>query len=115
MHAIVRIGNAGGFWGDRVEAAAELVRQQLDLDYLTIDYLAEVSMSILARQKERDPSLGYPSDFLESLRMLAPVWSGADRSKRSRLRLVTNAGGLNPRGCAQACRELLRAAGCRGL
>ncbi|HEX3599897.1 MAG TPA: acyclic terpene utilization AtuA family protein, partial [Lacipirellulaceae bacterium] len=52
----VRIGNAQGFWGDRSDAAAELLAREPELDYLTLDYLAEVSMSILAMQRERDPS-----------------------------------------------------------
>ena len=53
------IGNAQGFWGDSVDAPARLVSQQPNLDYLTLDYLAELSMSILAVQKERDPAAGY--------------------------------------------------------
>src|SRR5438309_9657549 len=61
----LRIGNACGFWGDAPDAPARLVAQAPDLDYLTLDYLAEVSMSILARQRERRPELGYPADFIE--------------------------------------------------
>ena len=106
---VIKIGNAQGFWGDRVDAAAELVRAQPDLDYLTLDYLAEVSMSILARQRERDASLGYARDFVDALRLLAPHWPA------HRLRIVTNAGGLNPHACAEVCREVLREAGCRDL
>jgi hypothetical protein len=56
---IVRIGNAQGFWGDQIDAPANLVYQAPDLDYLTLDYLSEVSMSILAIQQEKDPRLGY--------------------------------------------------------
>ena len=62
------IGNAQGFWGDSVDAPARLVSQQADLDYLTLDYLAEVSMSILASQRERDPTAGYARDFVEVVR-----------------------------------------------
>jgi hypothetical protein len=106
----IRIGNACGFWGDAPDAPARLVAQAPDLDYLTLDYLAEVSMSILARQRERRPALGYPADFIDVVRSLAPFW----REGR-RFRVVTNAGGLNPAGCAAAAADVLRAAGCRGL
>src|SRR6478735_4356449 len=95
----IRIGNACGFWGHAP-----------DLDYLTLDYLAEVSMSILARQRERRPELGYPADLIEVVRSLAPFW----REGR-RFRVVTNAGGLNPAGCAAAAADVLCAAGCGGL
>ncbi len=107
---ILRIGNAQGFWGDRPEGPAALVAQSPDLDYLTLDYLAEVSMSILAKQRQRDPEAGYARDFLEVVSSMAPVWK-AGRP----LRLVTNAGGLNPAACARAARAILREAGCKGL
>jgi len=106
----IRIGNAQGFWGDSVDAPAQLVSQQPDLDYLTLDYLAEVSMSILALQKERDSAAGYARDFLEVVRSLTPFWR-----KGSRVRLISNAGGLNPKGCAQACAEVLQQAGIRRM
>lgn len=107
---IVRIGNAQAFWGDRGDAAAELLSQDPDLDYLTMDYLAEVSMSILAQQRERDPSAGYARDFVEVVKSLAPYWSSGGKC-----RLIVNAGGLNPSGCAEACRAALESAGCRSL
>lgn len=106
----VRIANAQAFWGDRNAAAAEMVARVPDLDYLTLDYLAEVSMSILAVQRERDPSAGFARDFLEVVRSLAPYWAAGGQC-----RLITNAGGLNPRGCAQACAAVLQEAGCRPL
>jgi hypothetical protein len=106
----LKIGNAQGFWGDSPGAPAQLVSQAADLDYLTLDYLAEVSMSILAKQRDRDPAAGYARDFVEVVRSLAPMW----REGR-KLRLVTNAGGLNPHGCAIACDETLRSAGCVGM
>lgn len=108
--AIVRIGNAQAFWGDRSTAAAELLSQEPGLDYLTMDYLAEVSMSILAVQRERDPSVGYARDFVEVVASLAPYWSTGGKC-----RLIVNAGGLNPQGCADACRAALEKAGCRSL
>ena len=106
MTAPIRIGNSQGFWGDRADAAAEMLALEPDLDYLTSDYLAEVSLSILAIQRDRDPSLGYARDFVEVVRSLVPYWRGGGRC-----RLITNAGGLNPVGCARACAEALREAG----
>jgi hypothetical protein len=110
MSSVLKIGNAQAFWGDSCDAPATLAAQQPDLDWLTLDYLAEVSMSILARQRERDPSLGYARDFLDVTRLLAPGWKSGRK-----LRLIANAGGLNPRGCANACAAMLRELGCAGL
>ena len=110
MKRSIRIGNAQAFWGDRGDAAAELLALEPDLDYLTMDYLAEVSMSILAIQRERDPGLGYPKDFVEVVRVLSSYWAGGGRC-----RLVVNAGGLNPMGCAKACAAVLEKSGCRSM
>ncbi len=107
---VIRIGNAQAFWGDRATAARDLLTQEPDLDYLTMDYLAEVSMSILAMQRERDPARGYPRDFVEVVRGLADYWAAGGRC-----RLIANAGGLDPAACAAACREALEVAGCRSL
>ena len=79
-----------------------------ELDFLTLDFLAEVSMSILAVQRSRDPQGGWPRDFAEIVRSIAPYWRSGGRC-----RVVTNAGGLNPSGCARACREILDAGGVR--
>jgi len=106
MPRVIRIGNAQGFWGDSVDAPARLLRQQPDLDYLTLDYLAEVSLSILALQRSRDPEAGYARDFLDVLKQLIPLWRAGHSAK-----VVCNAGGLNPRGCAAACAALLKEAG----
>ncbi len=106
----LKIGNAQGFWGDDPDAPARLVSRQGDLDYLTMDYLAEVSLSIMAAQRERKPELGYPRDCVEAVRSLAPFWKSGRR-----VRVVTNGGGLNPRGCAEACARVLREEGCHGL
>jgi len=107
---VLRIANAQAFWGDDSSAAARVAAQAPDVDWITLDYLAEVSMSILAKQRERDPASGYAKDFLDVVKSLVPIW----RSGR-RLRLVTNAGGLNPLACAQACAELLSREKVRGL
>jgi hypothetical protein len=110
MTNVLKIANAQAFWGDSSDAPAALVTQQPDLDWLTLDYLAEVSMSILARQRQRDPSLGYAGDFLDVIRSLAPTWKAARK-----LRLIANAGGLNPLGCAEACVQALRESRCTGM
>ena len=110
MNRSLHIGNASAFWGDSGDAPARLVRQAPDLDVLTLDYLAEVSMSILAKQRERDLSAGYARDFVPVVSSLAEFWMAGRK-----LRVVTNAGGLNPRGCADACASTLRKVGCGGL
>ncbi len=86
---------------------ARLVTQQHDLDYLTLDYLAEVSLSIMAAQREKDPEMGYARDFVDCVRSLIPLWK-----KGGKFKVVTNAGGLNPKGCAAACEKVLQEAGC---
>lgn len=106
----VKIGNAQGFWGDQPSAPSRLMQQEPSLDYLTLDYLSEVSLSIMAIQREKDPLLGYARDFIEVIKSLAPLWK-----KGSKTRLICNAGGLNPRACAAACAEALRNAGCAGV
>jgi hypothetical protein len=110
MADVVRIGNAQAFWGDRTLAAAEMLALEPGLDFLTLDYLAEVSMSILALQRDRDPGGGFARDFLDVVRSLLPYWSSGGSC-----RVITNAGGLNPFGCAEACRALIEEAGCRAL
>ena len=110
MSKSIRIGNAQAFWGDRPSAAKELLVQEPGLDYLTMDYLAEVSMSILALQRERDPQKGYPQDFVEVVRGLAAYWASGGTCK-----LIANAGGLNPLGCARACKAALEQSGCREM
>lgn len=102
----LKIGNAQGFWGDSALAPFQLIQQQPDLDYLTLDYLAEVSMSILAIQREKDPTKGFARDFLDLIRQLVPLWKNG-----SNLKIVTNAGGLNPLACGKACQEILKAVG----
>lgn len=99
----IKIANTQAFWGDRIEASSELLRQQPDLDYLTLDYLSEVSLSIMAVQRSKDSSLGYAKDFLDVLRSLIPFWE-----QGSPVKVVTNAGGLEPLRCATECVEILK-------
>ena len=103
---VLRIGNAQGFWGDQIDAPANLIYQAPDLDYLTLDYLSEVSMSIMAIQKEKDPSAGYARDFVDVVASLIPFWK-----QGLKFRVITNGGGLNAEGCAMACLQVLKKSG----
>ena len=104
----VRIGNGCGFWGDNLDAPIHLARDGR-LDYLTLEYLAELTMSILAVQKAKDPAAGFASDFLDVLGRLVPILKN-----QPGLKIVTNAGGMNPHGCAAKAREILSKAGLAG-
>ena len=96
---MIRIANGQGFWGDWLEAPVRLVEQG-PLDYLTLDYLAEVTMAILQKQRQRDPALGYATDFPPLMARLA------SKLRERGVRVVANAGGLNPVGCAREVRRL---------
>src|SRR5687767_12164926 len=96
MASVLRIANASAFWGDQPEAAARLVSVHPNLDYVTLDYLAELSLSIMAIQREKDPAAGYARDFIEVIRSLAPFYLGGGKT-----RIVTNAGGLDPMACGR--------------
>lgn len=93
----VRIAAGQGFWGDWLEAPVRQV-QGGDIDYLVLDYLAEVTMSILQKQRDRDPSAGYARDFVTQMERILP-----DVAERG-IRVISNAGGVNPRACAAAVR-----------
>ena len=97
--AAVRIGNYSGFYGDRLAAMREMLTGG-DLDYLTGDYLAELTMLILARDRAKSPDRGYAKTFLIQLEEC--LGTALDRG----VRIVANAGGLNPAGLAQAVRSL---------
>ncbi|SFV12406.1 acyclic terpene utilization AtuA family protein [Pseudoduganella namucuonensis] len=99
---VVRIGGASGFWGDSSVGAPQLV-QGGEIDYLVFDYLAELTMAILASARGKKPELGYATDFVDvAMRsVLAEV-------ARRGIKVVTNAGGINPRGCADALARLAR-------
>jgi hypothetical protein len=103
----VRIGNGCGFWGDNVDAPI-LLAEHGRLDYLTLEYLAELTMSILALQKERDAEAGFATDFIDVLQRLTPILKS-----QPGLRIVTNAGGMNPAACAKRARTMLDEAGLR--
>jgi len=97
---VVRIGGASGFWGDSSVGAPQLV-QHGQLDYLVFDYLAELTMSILAAARAKKPELGYATDFV-TVTMKSILKDVAAQG----LRVISNAGGVNPQACAQAIREL---------
>jgi hypothetical protein len=104
---VVRVAAGQGFWGDWLEAP----RRQVEggpVDYLMLDYLAEVTMSILQKQKERDPRMGYARDFIGAIESVLPAV--VERG----VRVIANAGGVNPVACAQAVRELAAARGAAG-
>ncbi len=97
---IVRIGGASGFWGDSSVGAPQLVKSG-NVDYLVFDYLAELTMSILAAAHAKNPELGYATDFVGvTLQQLLPEIVARG------IRVVSNAGGVNPQGCAAAIRGL---------
>jgi hypothetical protein len=104
MTHIVRVAAGQGFWGDWLDAP----RRQVEggqIDYLMLDYLAEVTMSILQKQKERDPRMGYARDFVGAMESVLPAV--AERG----VKVIANAGGVNPPACAEAIREVFRARG----
>src|SRR6186997_2516177 len=97
----LRIANGAGFLGDWIDAPRRLV-ERAEVDYLTIEHLAELTMSILARQREKDPDAGYAADFLDILASLVPALK-----KQPRLKIVANSGGMNPAACVRASAKLL--------
>jgi hypothetical protein len=97
----IRVANGAGFLGDNFDAP-RLVVEQGGIDYLTLEYLAELTLSILARAREKDPSTGYARDFLTVLKSLCPAFQS-----QPKLRVVTNAGGMNPIACARAAAKVL--------
>jgi hypothetical protein len=99
------IGNGAGFWGDNLDAPYLLARDGR-IDILTLEYLAELTMAILSHLRSKDPRAGYVTDFPELIERLAPVLT-----EKGGLRVVTNAGGLNPPSCAARCGEILTKAG----
>ena len=105
MNKVVRIGGASGFWGDSSVGAPQLVAQGR-LDYLVFDYLAELTMSILAAARAKKPELGYATDFVD-VTMRAIVRDVANQG----IRVISNAGGVNPQACAEALRAVAREQG----
>lgn len=103
---MIRIANGQGFWGDSLEAPLEQIRRG-PIDYLTLDYLAEVTMSILQKQRSRDPRAGYAHDFVDM------VARGGSAILERNIKVVANAGGVNPEACRQAVAQALGRSGVR--
>jgi hypothetical protein len=104
----VLVGNGQGFWGDSILGPIRLVREG-PLDYLTLDYLAEVTMSIMQKLKGRDPSKGYATDFISLLERILPDIA------ESGIKVIANAGGVNSVACMEAVLDLGRVQGMGGL
>jgi hypothetical protein len=105
VNKTIRIGGASGFWGDSSVGATQLV-QSGQIDYLVFDYLAELTMSILAAARIKKPELGYATDFV-SVAMKSVLKDVVARG----IRVVSNAGGVNPQGCADALATLAKELG----
>ena len=101
----LRIANAGGYWGDDPYAMRRQVTGELPIDYVSMDFLAEITMSILQKQFARDPSAGYARDFIAQIDPLL------EEILKRGIKLITNAGGVNPKACADALFEVASARG----
>ncbi len=104
MKKTIRIGNAGGYWGDDLDA----LRRQLTggkLDYITMDFLAEITMSILRKQQLKNPELGYARDFVTQLETCLPIIA------ETGVKVITNAGGINPAGLGRKIQAMVRKRG----
>jgi len=104
MSKIIRIGNGQGFWGDSIDAPVRLAKDG-PLDYLTLDYLAEVTLSIMQRQKLKNPNTGYARDFLNLVERILPEITNKG------VKVITNAGGVNPQSCRTELINLAKSAG----
>jgi hypothetical protein len=103
----IRVAGGQGFWGDLLTAPIDQVRRG-PIDYLMLDYLAEVTMSIMQKQRSRDAKAGYARDFVELMREILP-----DCVEKN-IKVVSNAGGVNVAGCASAIRDVARELGLSG-
>jgi len=107
MKQKIRIAAGQGFWGDLLDAPVRQVEGG-PIDYLMLDYLAEVTMSIMQKQRSRDPNAGYAKDFIPLMKQILPAC--VERN----IRITANAGGVNVEGCAEAVREVARDLGLAG-
>ena len=107
MKQTVRVASGQGFWGDLLTAPVDQVRNG-PIDYLMLDYLAEVTMSIVQKQRARDPKAGYARDFVSLMREILPDCVEKD------IKVLSNAGGVNVEGCAQAISDAARELGLGG-
>ena len=106
---IIRIGGASGFWGESDMAVPQLLKAGIDqppLDYIVFDYLAEITMSIMARARAKNPDLGYATDFVSAV-----IKPHIEAIAKQGIKLISNAGGTNPAACAKAVRAVIAEAG----
>jgi hypothetical protein len=108
MHEPILIGNGQGFWGDSVDAPIKITEGG-PIHYVTLDYLAEVTMSIMQRQKQRNPHKGYATDFVDLMHKILPTI--VERN----IKVIASAGGVNPKACCRAVLEVARKMGFQGL
>ncbi|MFC3051420.1 acyclic terpene utilization AtuA family protein [Kordiimonas pumila] len=102
---VVKIGGASGFWGDSMVGAPQLVDSG-NIDYLVFDYLAETTMAIMAAMRAKKPEMGYATDFVEvAMRQVLP------KIMQNGIKVISNAGGINPQGCANALQALAKSMG----
>lgn len=105
MKKVIRIANAGGYWGDDPFALRRQLAGSLELNYISIDYLAEITMSILQKQRAKDPNAGFARDFVTQIQpLLKDVLA-------KKIKIITNAGGVNPQACAEALFAVAKAQG----
>lgn len=104
----VLVANAQGFWGDSMLGPLRLIEEG-PVDYLTFDYLAEITMSIMQKARMRDPKLGYATDFVKLVGRVIRT------CKEKNIKIIANAGGVNPRGCLEAMQKIIRDQNIRGV
>ena len=106
---IIRIGGASGFWGESDMAVPQFLKAGQNgqpLDYIVFDYLAEITMSIMARARAKDPNLGYATDFVSAV-----IKPHIGEIAKQGVKLISNAGGTNPKACGEAVRTIIAEAG----
>ena len=104
MKKHIKIANGQGFWGDSIQAPVDLIESG-NIDYLTLDYLAEVTLSIMQRQKLKNPDAGYAGDFVHLIKRILP------QMQNNGLKVITNAGGVNPEACRKRLLNLSEGSG----
>lgn len=108
MKEKIKIASGQGFWGDLIDAPYHQVTKG-DIDYLVMDYLAEVTMSILQKQKNKNPELGYAKDIPELMKRILPI------IKEKNIKVITNGGGVNPIACANSVIKVAKDLGIKNL
>src|SRR5919109_1673532 len=108
MKRSIRIASGQGFWGDLLTAPVAQVMKG-PIDYMMMDYLAEVTMSIMQKQKLKDPSMGYARDLIPLMKQILPV------CREKNIRILTNGGGVNPEACRAAIFRVAKELGIKGL